>query len=306
MEVPILLASETPENWEASRAVLGESELALEVTTRGDGSKEKRLMVGDGRPAGPNHGRLLATEGIIAGLDERLAGMERTLGEAANVLEEKVGKSEVGAAGGVAELDNGGRIYPCRMPEGFVGNEGYRQGPFRINGPFEGESNNGDKIAFEGYIDFVQIGNYTMSYQFYLEFAGWEDESDDPLSFEEDAYYQLALLAGDPASNPFLFGHENNRMLEIIKGGMIAPWDGVFYGGPSGTCRIISPNAGAGTVLETSGSSASCKLTWHPECGNDWINAHAVGTRLWVSSPKAREEIGAVVGGGLIIDNNNF
>jgi hypothetical protein len=73
MEVPIYLPIDTTENWNRGAAILGASELAIEVATRPDGTKTKHLLVGNGERTGPNVARLRATPEFIAALPSRIA-----------------------------------------------------------------------------------------------------------------------------------------------------------------------------------------------------------------------------------------
>ena len=121
-------------------------------------------------------------------------------------------------------------------------------------------------------------------------------------SFDEESFSELAVLTDDPGANPFWPDEtEGARMFDIVKGGMISPWDGVFYGGISGSCRLISPDTpfdyGQG------GSAASCKITWHPRLSPD---SFGQGVHLWASSPKARAGVRIIAGGGLIADHNRI
>jgi len=76
MEVPIILATDTTENWNRSDTALGAGELAIELAgVRADGSPVKHLLVGDGKPTGPNVARLRATPEIIAGLPQALQNL---------------------------------------------------------------------------------------------------------------------------------------------------------------------------------------------------------------------------------------
>jgi hypothetical protein len=76
MELPILLAVDTTENWNKSDTALGESELALEIAgKREDESPLMYLLIGDGQPAGPNAARLRAKPDIIAALPEIILGL---------------------------------------------------------------------------------------------------------------------------------------------------------------------------------------------------------------------------------------
>jgi len=79
MELPILLAADTTENWNSSDTVLGVSELAIEIAGEKNGKPIKCLLVGDGKPVGPDgagtNGRLRATAEIIdIFLDDTLKG----------------------------------------------------------------------------------------------------------------------------------------------------------------------------------------------------------------------------------------
>jgi hypothetical protein len=65
MELPILLAVDTTENWNRSGTILGESELAFELSKKADGAIEKILLIGDGQPVGPNVERLRATVALL-------------------------------------------------------------------------------------------------------------------------------------------------------------------------------------------------------------------------------------------------
>ena len=214
----------------------------------------------------------------------------------------QVKRSEMGAARGVATLNVDGKVPENQLPE--IG--GVEYGPFRLYGPFSGNDSL-QGILWDGYIDFKQFGNSTLSYQFYLEFAG-SDGGGLPV-FREEEFYRLALLSGTDA-NPFWwdgwFG-DNPRSLKIVKGSMISPWGGVFYGGISGSCRLISP----GPVIfdyGQGGSAASCKLTWHPgsDDGWSWGEHNLRGVRLWVSSPKRREGVRTIVGGGLVVNHSQI
>ena len=75
MELPIEVAFDTTENWNKSDIALGESELAIELFTRPNGTQVKHLLVGDGKQVGPNVGRLRAPPEFIAGLPEYLAAV---------------------------------------------------------------------------------------------------------------------------------------------------------------------------------------------------------------------------------------
>jgi hypothetical protein len=69
MELPILIAMDTTENWNVSDTALGESELAIEIAGNDENGKDiKHLLVGDGNAVGPNVERLRAKPEIIASL----------------------------------------------------------------------------------------------------------------------------------------------------------------------------------------------------------------------------------------------
>ena len=80
MEVPILHACDTTEGWERGDTALGESELAIEVAgKREDGSLIKHLLIGDGKPSGPNAKRLRVTAEFFAGLPEALLALKAAI-----------------------------------------------------------------------------------------------------------------------------------------------------------------------------------------------------------------------------------
>jgi hypothetical protein len=81
MELPILLAVDTTENWNLSSTVLGNSELAIELEIQPDQTAVKRLLVGDGYPVGPNVARLRATPEIIKGLPETLQALAQSISD---------------------------------------------------------------------------------------------------------------------------------------------------------------------------------------------------------------------------------
>jgi len=71
MEVPIIMATDTTENWNRNDTALGNGELAIEIAgSREDGTLIQHLLIGDGKPTGPNVARLRATLEIIAELRE--------------------------------------------------------------------------------------------------------------------------------------------------------------------------------------------------------------------------------------------
>ena len=76
MEIPVLLAEDTTENWNKGNALLGSSELAIDIAGKNaDGSPKKRLLVGDGKQVAPNVQRLRATSELIEGLPEEMQGL---------------------------------------------------------------------------------------------------------------------------------------------------------------------------------------------------------------------------------------
>ena len=85
MEVPVLLASDTTENWNSGIALLGLGELAWDIVdVNEDGSPGKKyLLVGDGQLVAPNgagiNGRLRATPEIIQGLAEELIRLQENI-----------------------------------------------------------------------------------------------------------------------------------------------------------------------------------------------------------------------------------
>jgi hypothetical protein len=94
MEVPILLACDTTEGWEKGDTALGESELAIEIAgEKEDGSLVKHLLIGDGKPAGPNAKRLRATIDLIAGMREELEKLQAAID--AEALERIQGDKEL-------------------------------------------------------------------------------------------------------------------------------------------------------------------------------------------------------------------
>jgi hypothetical protein len=80
MEVPILQACDTTEGWEQGDTTLGESELAIEIAgEREDGTLLKHLLIGDGKPVGPDAKRLRARIDIIAELPGIIAGIKAAI-----------------------------------------------------------------------------------------------------------------------------------------------------------------------------------------------------------------------------------
>jgi len=81
MEVPIILATDTTENWERSTTVLGRGELAVEIIRRQDGGSKEivHLLLGDGKPVSPNMERLRVRPEIIAGLDGTLDALRHDI-----------------------------------------------------------------------------------------------------------------------------------------------------------------------------------------------------------------------------------
>jgi len=86
MEVPIYLAIDTTENWNRSDTALGKSELAIEIHTLPDGTKVKYLLLGDGKPVGPNVERLRAKIEFIAALSGALQELEAADGQLQAIL----------------------------------------------------------------------------------------------------------------------------------------------------------------------------------------------------------------------------
>jgi hypothetical protein len=202
-------------------------------------------------------------------------------------------------------IDNIAHLFANKAERGHdhpAGDGAAEYGPYRIDGPFYGADDFGG-VFMNGYIDFKQVGGSMLSYHFLFEYMGRYGGSSSLLAFNnEENYYELAELSSNGDANPFWWDADGGRSLEIVKGGMIAPWDGVFYGAPNGSCRLIGPRTVPPTPFGSGGSAATCKLTWHPYVpGVSWG-----GVSLWVSTPRQRSPVQAVVGGGLIIDNNNI
>lgn len=128
MELPILLAIDTTENWKNSDTVLGVSELAVEIAgEREDGSIIKYLLIGDGKPAGPDAERLRATPEFIAALPAELRSLAEGIAaeeRRARAEEEKI-RHEIQIAASLwqtmrleLEPDGERKVFP--LPGNFV------------------------------------------------------------------------------------------------------------------------------------------------------------------------------------------
>jgi hypothetical protein len=98
MEVPIYLAIDTTLNWMRSDTVLGNSELAIEIAQKEngefifgkDGKPQKYLLMGDGKPVGPDVERLRAKPEFIA----ELSGIINSLTSADEQLQASIRQTE--------------------------------------------------------------------------------------------------------------------------------------------------------------------------------------------------------------------
>ena len=129
MELPVVLAMDTTLGWERGTTVLASSELALEDAGKdeSDGREIKYLLIGDGKPSGPNAKRLRATPELIAGLPETLKKLAELIQDEIkraqakeDTLEEKIENREVFHEGDFFK-GSGTQKDPLRLVQGNVG-----------------------------------------------------------------------------------------------------------------------------------------------------------------------------------------
>ena len=215
MELPIIPACDTTKNWNKSDTVLGKNEFAIEIAEGAGGRAERHLLIGDGRPAGPNVERLRAGPEIIADLPRRLAnGIQALASGFFGVQVDEQGNLYALLADGATnplryDADTGGLYYQVGDKEFFVGNA---RGDTGATGETGATGLNGLQALSSGFFG-VQVDEQGNLY------ALLADGAVNPLRYDADTgglYYQV----GD---NEFFVGNVKgpkgdplNRTITII------------------------------------------------------------------------------------------